>query len=83
MTMKENEKLSVTMKTLPDGSRQWYRNDKRHREDGPAIEYAGGTRSRWRNDKRHREDGPAIEYADGTSEWWIDGKRVDVKDELK
>lgn len=25
-----------------DGTKSWYLNDKRHREDGPAVEYSDG-----------------------------------------
>ena len=46
-----------------------------HREDGPAVEWAGGTKEWWINGNRHREDGPAIEYADGCKSWWINGHR--------
>jgi hypothetical protein len=49
-------------------------NGKRHREDGPAIEFTNGTRCWYLNGKRHREDGPAIEYSDGTPEWWLNGE---------
>mgnify|MGYP000185697326 CR=1 FL=1 len=46
-----------------------------HREDGPAIEWAGGGKTWYINGKLHREDGPAYEYADGGKAWFIDGKR--------
>ena len=46
-----------------------------HREDGPAIEDAGGYKAWYLDDKRHREDGPAIEYATGDKKWFINGKR--------
>ncbi|MGK5053657.1 hypothetical protein [Janthinobacterium sp. RB2P8] len=52
----------------------WYLNDKRHREDGPAIESANGTKEWFINGKYHREDGPAVELEDGTKHWWINGK---------
>ena len=55
--------------------RYWYLNDKYHREDGPAIEYADGDRVWYLNGKLHREDGPAVEWADGTKEWYLNGKR--------
>ena len=54
--------------------RVWRLNGKRHREDGPAAEYADGGREWYLNGKRHREDGPAAEYADGDQEWWFNGK---------
>ena len=47
-----------------------------HREDGPAIEEAGGYKAWYINDKRHREDGPAVEYVNGCKSWCIDGKRL-------
>ena len=31
------------------GTKEWYRNDKLHREDGPAIEYVDGTKEWWLN----------------------------------
>ena len=45
-----------------------------HREDGPAIEYAGGGKEWLLNGKFHREDGPAYELADGYREWWRNGE---------
>ena len=59
-----------------DGSKYWYLNGERHREDGPAIEYANGSKSWWLNDKRHREDGPAYENADGDKSWYLNGEEV-------
>ena len=41
----------------PDGSRAYYRDGRRHREDGPAIEYPDGRREYWRDGRLHREDG--------------------------
>ena len=54
---------------------EWYLNEKYHRENGPAIEYADGSKLWWLNNNRHREDGPAIECANGTKEWYLNGKR--------
>ena len=51
-------------------------NDKLHREDGPAIEYANGTKYWHLNGKCHREDGPAIEYANGDKYWYLNDKEV-------
>jgi len=48
-----------------DGSRRWYVNGKRHRVDGPAVEYANGRKEWWADDKLHRVDGPAIDDANG------------------
>jgi hypothetical protein len=47
---------------------------KRHRIDGPAVEYPDGSKAWYVNGKCHRNDGPAIEYADGHKAWYVDGK---------
>ena len=53
-----------------------------HREDGPAIELAGGGKAWYINGKRHRKDGPAIEDADGHKEWYVDGVKHDEREFL-
>ena len=62
------------MKVDSDGTKQWFLNGERHREDGPAIEYASGSKWWYLNGKRHREDGPAIEYPNGEKHWYLNGK---------
>ena len=57
-----------------NGRKCWYKNDRIHREDGPAIIDAKGNKFWYKNDKLHREDGPAIEKINGDREWFIDGK---------
>ena len=58
-----------------NGNKFWYLNGNRHREDGPAIEYASGTKKWLLNNKLHREDGPAIEWGEGgPKEWFLNGK---------
>ena len=68
-----------TVKVNDNGDKFWYVDDRRHRVDGPAIEWADGSKSWYVDDRRHRVDGPAVEYADGSKEWWLNGKlhRVD------
>ena len=61
----------------PEGSIVYLLNGKRHREDGPAIEYPNGTKEWYINGQRCREDGPAIEYPNGTKKWYINGKKID------
>ena len=56
------------------GTKIWWLNGKRHREDGPAYN-VNGNKSWWLNGKRHREGGPAFEDANGIKEWWLNGKR--------
>ena len=46
---------------------------KRHRLDGPAVEWADGSKAWFVDGKLHRLDGPAYEYADGGKVWWVDG----------
>jgi hypothetical protein len=60
----------------------YYRDGKRHREDGPAVvwRFASGStvEEYYLDDKRHREDGPAYvgRSADGTTEeYYRNGKR--------
>ena len=60
--------------TYPQGSREWYRNGKLHREDGPALERSDGTKEWYKEGRLHREDGPAIEWSDGTKEWYRNGR---------
>jgi len=38
------------------GNKYWYLNGKRHREDGPAIEYVNGAKSWYLNDEHFTED---------------------------
>ena len=63
-------------KISPNGHKQWFLNKERHREDGPAIEYADGDKDWWLNGKRHREDGPAIEYVNGANYWFLNGNQT-------
>lgn len=60
--------------------RYYNRNDKLHREDGPAIEYKNKTEYYWyHNGLRHRENGPAVEYTNGDKFWYRNGNlhRID------
>jgi hypothetical protein len=56
------------------GTKSWYLDGKRHREDGPAIEYAYGTKSWYIDGKLHREDGPASVGCNGDKSWHINGQ---------
>lgn len=53
---------------------EWHQNGKRHRLDGPALEYADGERLWYNDGKLHRIDGPAIEHANGGRSWYQNGK---------
>ena len=66
-----------------DGSKYWYLNGKRHRTDGPAIEYSNGDKRWYLNGLQHRTDGPAIEYSDGTKHWYLNGVNLSEKEYLQ
>jgi hypothetical protein len=68
--------IEYTVKVSAAGDKSWWLNDKLHREDGPAIEYADGDKFWYLNDKLHREDGPAIEYTKGYKSWYLNGKSM-------
>ena len=62
-----------------EGTTRWYKDTKctfRHRENGPAIEYADGTKFWYQNGQKHRTDGPANEWSDGSMEWFINGEEL-------
>ena len=48
---------------------------RKHRFDGPAVEWTNGTREWWINGLLNRLEGSAIECPDGTREWLVNGKR--------
>ena len=39
-----------------DGSKRWWLNGQRHREDGPAIETAYGDKEWWLNGQKFNEE---------------------------
>jgi hypothetical protein len=54
----------------------WKLNDRFHREDGPAIEWAEGSGDKcwYLYGELHREDGPAFEGTDGVKIWFLNGE---------
>ncbi|HYD18896.1 MAG TPA: hypothetical protein VEF76_10495 [Patescibacteria group bacterium] len=55
-------------------TKEWHRDGKLHRDNGPAIEQADGSKEWYRNGRWDRDDGPAVEMADGTKVWMRDDK---------
>ena len=53
----------------------YFKDGKKHREDGPAIVFENSDKNWYINGLRHREDGPAIEWSSGYKVWCIRGKR--------
>ena len=67
---------SVPVKVVDaKGNIHWLCGLRKHRTDGPAVEWANGTKEWYQDDLRHRIDGAAIEYANGRKEWWQNGQR--------
>jgi len=64
-----------TMEEDANGDKCWRLNGKRHREDGPAIEWASGGKEWHLNGELHREDGPAIDRSNGYKAWYLNGER--------
>ena len=69
-----------TVKVFEDGSASWYLDGKRHREDGPAVEFSNGTKGWYLDGKLHREDGPAVERENGRKEWYLHGDPITEED---
>ena len=61
--------IKITAKTI-----EWYQNNKRHRKEGPALEYHNGAKQWYQNGELHRKDGPAIENSDGKKIWFLNDK---------
>jgi hypothetical protein len=68
--------IKYEVKVYTNGNKFWYLNNKRHREDGPAIEWATGNKAWYLNGDRHREDGPALEYWCGNKYWYLNDERL-------
>lgn len=50
-------------------------DDRRHRDDGPAMEFDDGSKVWYKHGVHHRIDGPAISYSTGEKVWLINGVR--------
>jgi len=90
-----NQELEVKEGWYKNGQKWyefWYKNDKYHREDGPANQewYENGQKKYeywYLNDKLHRENGPTVQwwYENGQKqkedeEWHLNGKEYTRKD---
>ncbi len=56
------------------GNKCWYKNNRLHRVNGPAVEKKNGDKEWYLNGKRHREDGPALIYPDLIEVWYFNDK---------
>jgi hypothetical protein len=68
--------IKYEVKVYTNGNKFWFLNGKRHREDGPAIEYNNGSKAWVLNNELHREDGPAVEDSNGYKIWYLNDKRL-------
>ena len=48
--------IEYTVRVHDGGSKFWYLNDKRHREDGPAVEYTDGSKEWFLNGIEYSEE---------------------------
>lgn len=55
------------------GDKFWYKNDKLHREDGPAVE-SSESKQWWINGRLHRVNAPALEYSNFDKFWYFNGE---------
>jgi len=79
----EEDGLTYEVETYPSGDKYWLYKNKRHRLNGPAIEYVNGYKSYYINGKLHRLNGPAVEYINGTKYYYINGKKFYTFEEYK
>jgi hypothetical protein len=70
--MKTKEEIRV--ETDSYGTKRYFnKRGRRHRLDGPAVEYLDGSESWYQNGQLHRLDGPAVEYTGGSKYWYQNG----------
>ena len=48
--------VTYEVRVYEDGTKKWLLNNKRHREDGPAVEYYDGDKSWYLNDVQYTEE---------------------------
>ena len=72
--------IEYTVKVHSNGSKYWYLNGQRHREDGPAVEGTDGSKYWYLNGQLHREDGPAVEHSNGDKSWYLNGNYYTEKE---
>jgi len=61
-----------------NGNKYYYIDNRLHKEDGPACQYADGSEEWYLYGKRHRIDGPAITWTNGDKDWYYQGTWIKV-----
>ena len=75
--------ITYEVRVYENGTKEWYLNGKRHREDGPAVEWASGTNHWFLNGEIYREEefnrkmSPTVEMTMAEIEELV-GKKVKV-----
>ena len=64
-------KTTFEIETDELGTVSYYKDNKYHRTDGPAVQRPEGYKAWYLNGERHREDGPAVEALKCDYEKWI------------
>lgn len=59
------------------GTKRWYKDNIRHRLNGPAYHFSSGHKVWYQNDQLHRSDGHAIEYYNGCKVWYYQNQRIE------
>ena len=62
--------ITYEVKVYSNGTKYWYLNDKLHREDGPAIEWAGGDK-RWYLDGKELTEAEFNEQMNSVKEYSV------------
>ena len=76
-----HDKIKPAVYQATNGYKEWWLNNKLHRDNGPAVEHINGDVEYYQNGLRHREDGPAISFNYGQhQEYWLNGKQVTKED---
>ncbi len=57
-TIKQGNNVEIV--EYSDGSKEWYKDGKLHREDGPACEYTNGIKEYWINGEIQKVEWPEI-----------------------
>lgn len=70
------ERVSLTPAIMGNDKFWFNRQQKLHRDDGQAVEWANGYKAWYQNGKLHRDDGPAVIYPNGIKGYWLNGNFV-------
>jgi len=68
-----HNRVAPSVHQKDNGYKEWWLNNKLHRDDGPAVEHINGDQEYYFNGLRHRYDGPAVLFINGYKEYWVNG----------